>query len=995
MRRLITSVLTVLLTTVAMMAQGNGNDVQGHWTFDANQYPGETVIYCDLVTTNSQSNFSASNYEVAAFIGDDVRGIGDFRESDSGGYFIFRVKGSDDDMGQSITFKAYNTQTQIETDVELREQPLPITYDGETKDPGTPSNLRHLYITEIESISLPETLTLAKGGTLNLTQYITVAPEGAKLPAQLTWDFGNSADYISVEDNILTALQPKADGAYLGLRVGALSAYTNVIITNPATALTILDNFKEITVERGDYATLTKMIQSSYELTPADATDEVVWTIEDESIVEPMLTMAGWNPKAAGTTTMTAQIMEDNDVRLSATLTVHVTVPVESVGFDFEQTIGYLPKYIECNMGDNIDEFLKSHVQVLPADATNAEVEWSLHEGNSLMLTGGVFSTLQPGMSVVRVASVENSKAVYDMMVMVYNPATDVEFNEEVITATYSGEDIDLSSQVMNNFNFIPKDFESITKFNITIKDGDCVEYVGGTNTTNATFNTADQTWDYQCKGVKAGEATIEVSFVYVNWLNTYANPNDPNEVEVRKSFTVSISEGLTDIEIIPGTMVFGEDSEILVVPNPVSAQLDLDKLKVTVAAFSELPEAWTQTLTNPEELDGQYRFVFKPVLPGQIGVTVEYDGEVYSSTEIDVVVPFSLEAGWQWRTLFYGTIDSANMEEAFSGDNLIEIRSFDQLLYNDPVYGYFGDLYETGVGQEMCYKIKMASPNQTYYLQEGYWMENDFGYELNEGWTWLPNPYMFERPLSVLNLEEGNCQDGDKIVSKDDGFAEFDAAANKWQGTLTTLTPGQGYLYYTEGSSRMLSLNSEFNWGPVADNSDGGTAQGVPSGNAKHRIGAKAEKSVWSYDSSLWRDNMSIVAEPLNAEDLDDDYTVGAFVNGECRGEGRLIDGRLFITVHGKNGELVSFKFHSNRSGEYFDAEQTVKFRNSMGSVKEPVKIKREETATGIRSVDADTNGGMAVKTYDLQGREVGSDVRGIVIERMADGSVRKVLRK
>ena len=150
----------MFLTTISLLMSFIGANAQNnHWTFDENQWPDETVLYCTLVQEIPTPAFNPYMFDVAAFIGNEVRAIGEYKRDTYGIYFKVRVKGDlNTDNGKSITFKAYNRDTQIEYDLTLKEAPLPITFDGETKDPGIPSNMRKLYISEITDISLPQTI---------------------------------------------------------------------------------------------------------------------------------------------------------------------------------------------------------------------------------------------------------------------------------------------------------------------------------------------------------------------------------------------------------------------------------------------------------------------------------------------------------------------------------------------------------------------------------------------------------------------------------------------------------------------------------------------------------------------------------------------------------------------------------------------------------------------------------------------------------------------
>lgn len=963
-----------------------------HWTFDENQWNSETVVYCDLVSQDANASIDPLAFEVAAFIDGEVRAVATAVQNQAiathvAYYFRMRVKGDlTDDNGKSITFKAYNTETQLEYDATLVESPLPITFDGETKDPGIPSNLRHLYLTEVTAISLPEVITIAKGETVDLLPYITVSPDGAKLSETATyvWDFANSATYISVEDNALTGLQG-TDGAYLGLRVGTLSAYTTVVVTNPATDLTILDNFKEISVNKGDNATLTKLIESSYELTPADASDQVVWVIGDESIIQDMAPAAyGWNPIAAGTTTMTAQILNsDGSVRLSATLTVHVVVPVERVWFDFEDTIGYMLKYVECNVGDDLDSFLKQHVQVLPEDATNKNVVWSLVDGNSISIDAqGKITVVAAGTSTVRVASAEDDSKYYDMMIIAHKPATDVEFAEETLSFTYAGETLTISDEVAANITLLPTDFETIEQFSVT-SDAEDVVLVGGASVQEN--NDGTHTVNLRAQAYQAGEATITVSFSYTNWLATYTNPNGDNTVSVEKTFKIVVNESkeLTGFIIENGELVFGEEAEIYLEPQPNSAEFDVSKVTVVLRSQNDLPESWAKSFTGGSvDANGMVNMSVTPHVPGLVSIVVYYDGEEVSASEAEVPVRLDLSSGWQWRTLFYGDIESGYMQEAFGGNSLVEVRSQTELLYNDPTYGYFGELADNGLRQDVCYKVKMNAAQDSYLIRNGYFV---FGWEndLNAGWTWVPNSYFYRRSLSHIS----GASEGDRIVSKDSGFAEYDGT--KWTGSLTMLEPGEGYLYYSENTG-LYNLDSEFNLAPAND--DDSSTGVVPGGNAKRFAHGQAN-SPWQYDASQWRDNMSVVAVAENADDLAD-YSVGAFVGDECRGEGVLVDGKLFLTVHGKAGETVTFRFYAPFSGETFEAEETMAFQTATGSLKAPVKITKIGQTTGIGSVQGSESTGQH-SVFNANGVRQQQLQRGLNIVRSADGRIRKVVVK
>jgi hypothetical protein len=149
--------------------------------------------------------------------------------------------------------------------------------------------------------------------------------------------------------------------------------------------------------------------------------------------------------------------------------------------------------------------------------------------------------------------------------------------------------------------------------------------------------------------------------------------------------------------------------------------------------------------------------------------------------------------------------------------------------------------------------------------------------------------------------------------------------------------------------------------------------------------------RSVWSYDHTQFAGNMTMVASLPNL-DNPENYTIGAFVDGECRGEGSFDRGLAFITVHTDGGEEVSFRLHNELTNEYFDIDQTVVSRMRIGSVKSPMMMTSNSVVTGIATVERSV---FNVESYDLNGRAVDNNAKGITIHKMQDGTVRKVVRK
>ena len=61
---------------------------------------------------------------------------------------------------------------------------------------------------------------------------------------------------------------------------------------------------------------------------------------------------------------------------------------------------------------------------------------------------------------------------------------------------------------------------------------------------------------------------------------------------------------------------------------------------------------------------------------------------------------------------------------------------------------------------------------------------------ELHTGWNWISYPYPEERDINEILT---NATDGDYLTSQF-GFSEY--VDGYWEGTLSNLTPGYGYIY-------------------------------------------------------------------------------------------------------------------------------------------------------------------------------------------------------
>lgn len=93
-----------------------------HWTCDYHQYQYDMTVYFLLALPNGLSVSQTENFEVAAFVGNECRGVGEFvTATGTNGqalqYGYLRVR-SNTASGETVTFKYFDKEDEEEKDVE-------------------------------------------------------------------------------------------------------------------------------------------------------------------------------------------------------------------------------------------------------------------------------------------------------------------------------------------------------------------------------------------------------------------------------------------------------------------------------------------------------------------------------------------------------------------------------------------------------------------------------------------------------------------------------------------------------------------------------------------------------------------------------------------------------------------------------------------------------------------------------------------------------------
>lgn len=975
-----------LLSLLALLVCTIGAAAQVGWTArPSTGSQDRTVIHADF-TVNNGAAAMQGNWTIGVFVGDDcrlvtpdnvpVQTVGQNR------FLLLEVPGNFDDEndeGKPITIKVYNTMSEIYTLTSDTE----LTWKPETSygwNDGAGPRVK-LSLTVPTSYSL-EDFTCPAGTQIDLNEHIVVEPAGAQAPENLVWYIGANRDdsfdyseYATVEGNMLNPIKPRVgyDGVNQPIPYGAYVdggnfnelKFANIYITQTAKSLEIVTT--SFDVYKNDNEELTTFMYNhhnwqAYKTAPEVITEKVEWEYDSEYIEYDG--KYSFHPIKGGTTTIKPYIQRGDEKLYPVndeSITINILVPVESISFDWPEGVTF-----KANVGDNIYQRIADRVTVAPEDVLDKTFTVEAEDEGYFRIDNekGEIEALKAGTTTLRLVpnGLNGANLSASVEVQIFDPVKEVSFTEDPLSFDLRDEEVNLNAVISG----IRNNITGWNQANWTLQQGTIT--VEGTLTGSGLISANGPSVNLTNDELISGESTVTVT---ISW-NTY-DKYDGTTASIEKtnndgqSFTVKVFSGLQDFDFLvtPDT----DDpthGTIDITPVPADAVFDWDDYTVEFGNYAY--EGWE--VLNVEGSEGSY--TYEALLPGD-GYYVEINDWAYGES-FTVPEKVTFEPGWQWKSNTWAYISDENTLNDLFGKEISEARTYDCLLYNDPDWGYWGSLVDNPtIDIHQMYKVKMTQEREVY-INEGMPSES-CDYEVVQGWNWIGSPYFYKRLLS--HAFEGTDIVAGTIVQGKLGSAEWDGT--QWNGDLTTIDPQQGYYLYLpdESVDGQLTLAMEVY---------GGMEQGDDVASAR-----AARRSVWSYDHSRFASNMSVVAELSDLANAEQ-FTIGAFVGDECRGEGIIENGRAFITVHTDGGELVTFRLHNELTGEYFDIDQTIRSGAiRVGSLKEPFQLTSNAVVTGIGSVQSSELG---VQSYDLGGRTVKANAKGMTIQRQSDGSVRKVVK-
>ena len=380
----------------------------------------------------------------------------------------------------------------------------------------------------------------------------------------------------------------------------------------------------------------------------------------------------------------------------------------------------------------------------------------------------------------------------------------------------------------------------------------------------------------------------------------------------------------------------------------------------------------------------------------GEVTGSIEFqDNASYGSYDHPVIFRSSelvqqrreLNKGWNWMSLYLKPGEGEKWEIASVFEESI-------LPYLEEVkeHNYFakpnknrdqlvGSLLSIEVGK--MYKVRMNEGHT--FSRIGMLIDLDNTPQtIAPEWNWIGSLARYvmspNEAFADLSPEKGD------MVKNRTSFAEYNGYM--WEGQLQEIKPGDGYLYHSKATSAKT-----FHY-PKQTMTASARARRTPILRANGNV-----EWHWTVENiNHYPDNMTILATLEKDGEPIADAEVAAFINGECRGTIKGMDGHYFLTVLGVSAEdthkTIALKawidgkeYDIDDTGFYFTSD------TSYGSFVDGLVKLTIGGDTGIKSMtDSDDN----ADWYDLQGRKLNAKPtrRGVYVRSSAKG-VMKVEKK
>ena len=260
-----------------------------------------------------------------------------------------------------------------------------------------------------------------------------------------------------------------------------------------------------------------------------------------------------------------------------------------------------------------------------------------------------------------------------------------------------------------------------------------------------------------------------------------------------------------------------------------------------------------------------------------------------------------SLAAGWTWWStpIEQNGINGLLMLENSLGSNGVTIKGQNNsAAYSTILNRWVGNC---PIVNEASYMINVT--NACDVVMSGVIANpEDHQITIEPNWNWIGYPVTQNQTI-LAALGNGFQPSVGDVVKDQDNSAVYLSTALGWRPADFTFNTGCGYMYYSKASSNKTLTYS---------NTRGSDVNNL------------VDNRHWHANCHVAEGNITLLGEVFVDGKLQrsEDFELGAFVNGECRGSAKLlyiepIDAYYVImTITGEDGDLVEFELFNAQDG-------------------------------------------------------------------------------
>lgn len=961
MKKLFLISLMMMLTSISAFATRN-------FSYDESKFNKHAVVYASF----TDAKVTAQNYQIYAyaFIGDECRAKASFTSDNSGKTtFCFRIGVDEADAGKTVNFVLRIGDVIFPYSIYTLAETVTVSGTDETIG-GIPSNPMKLNFVPIESITL-ESFKMYPKDTEDLTSHMTVTPSNANLPDELGWTTGNFVTHLEIDGNNVTAIKPSNPETlempyqlnYVTLNADGeateTSANATIQVYKPIESIEWLEQDKDPIIRIPLNNTINLDYISKYlKITPEDATEPLQWQF-DKDVFLPVEGSSDLKASKIGTS-----IINLSSRYTKFDVTIDIYKPVTK--------LNVVTNTLYVASGTKLNDLLPHTFTIEPADATDpmSQIRYSVIAGEGKTLrtdADGSITAIASGSGQIEIAhtDIPNSPIIINIEVVQEPKDADFSFGANPLSVTLTQDQ--LSKE--NIFTILRDNFIStIWKDQIELLDGLSPFYLQEMGDAGLLYIDLKMN---EAKASNYGSTKVGIKYYYtISVLNGSTIQNENREFSI--SYDLNIVQGLSAISVNPLTIGLEDtDAVITITTDPEGIILDDDKVQFSFTDGADgKPAVTIQRIAGTN----QWKVTPESLVHGEYNAT--YGNLAANYEELSITQRILLKSGWHWVTAYANTqfADTGNDTDVFA--NAQELRTQDRLHYNDPTLGWFTSAPYIGYNEAAKIQVKDDMSLNILCSNMDNYSNDAVQKSLRPNWNWFAFPYCYDHAFKeVFDGQYAlKMPDNSRIVSKDDGFATY--VEGTWQGNLSVLRAGQAYMvfYANPESGDEISLAPESALNKMT-NVDGTPALDIlPDNN-------------WDYKANDYADNMTIIASI--AQDLEPGrYSIGSYVNGECRGKGEMVGDRFFVTVHGIPGEKVDFVLYDKATGKFHDITNSLTFGDAAGTYKAPVTF-NTPNISGINDISGDTGifvtiegdnivvkGGEAkdIEVFNLTGQRVSS---------------------